>query len=167
MEHLNYALVAETHPPMYLMHKYWARKPHNVVAEYIKKYSEEDEIVLDPFCGSGVTAIESLRLGRKVIAIDINPVATFITRMTAIEVDLEEFKKSFEKIKEGCKDEINNLYKTKCPVCKKSDATLTREDLELLKEIENKDIPYWIPLYEFYYDLGNLFKECYRTGFMK
>ncbi|MFQ6062383.1 MAG: DNA methyltransferase, partial [Methanosarcinales archaeon] len=33
------------------MHKYWARKPHNVVAEYIKKYSEEGEIVLDPFCG--------------------------------------------------------------------------------------------------------------------
>ncbi|MFQ6121122.1 MAG: DNA methyltransferase, partial [Methanosarcinales archaeon] len=184
---------------MYLMHKYWARKPHNVVAEYIKKYSEEGEIVLDPFCGSGVTAIESLRLGRKVIAIDINPIATFITRMTAIPINLEEFKKSFEKIKENCKSEINNLYKTKCPVCKreviaihtewrdtepvaiwykckncknkklqkKSDATLAKEDLELLKEIEHKDIPYWIPLYEFYYDSGNLFKEGYRTRFMK
>ncbi|MFQ6120840.1 MAG: DNA methyltransferase, partial [Methanosarcinales archaeon] len=119
MENLNYALVAETHPPRYLMHKYWARKPHNVVAEYIKKYSEEGEIVLDPFCGSGVTAIESLRLGRKVIAIDLNPVATFITRMTAIPINLEEFKKSFEKIKEECENEINNLYKTKCPVCNK------------------------------------------------
>lgn len=36
-DHINYALVAKTHTPMYLMHKYWARKPHNVVSEYIKQ----------------------------------------------------------------------------------------------------------------------------------
>ena len=33
VEHINYAIVAKTHTPMYLMHKYWARKPHNVVSD--------------------------------------------------------------------------------------------------------------------------------------
>ncbi|MFQ6119492.1 MAG: DNA methyltransferase, partial [Methanosarcinales archaeon] len=116
-ENLNYALVAETHTPMYLMHKYWARKPHNVVAEYIKTYSKEGEIILDPFCGSGVTAIEALHLGRKAVAIDLNPVATFITRMTAIPINLEEFKKTFNQIEKNVKNKIYELYASKCNYC--------------------------------------------------
>jgi hypothetical protein len=49
LDHIDYPLVAQGHTPMYEMHKYWARKPHNVVAEYIKRYSTEEEIVLSPF----------------------------------------------------------------------------------------------------------------------
>jgi len=63
IEHIDYALVAKTHSPMYIMHKYWARKPHNVVSEYIKNYTKEGDIVLDPFASSGVTAIKAVRLG--------------------------------------------------------------------------------------------------------
>ena len=67
--HLIHAIPAKTHPPMYYMHKYWARKPHNVVAEYISTYSKKGEIVLDPFGGSGVTAIEAVKRGRRGIPI--------------------------------------------------------------------------------------------------
>lgn len=77
---INYAIVAKAHTQMYLMHKWWARKPYNVVAEYIKNYTRKGDIVLDPFCGSGVTAIESLKLERKVVTIDLDPIATFITK---------------------------------------------------------------------------------------
>jgi DNA modification methylase len=59
---INYALVAKAHTPMYLMHKWWARKPHNVISEYISHYTKAGEIVLDPFVGSGVTAIEAIKL---------------------------------------------------------------------------------------------------------
>ena len=31
------------------MHKYWAAKPWYVVAEYIKHFTQEGEIVFDPF----------------------------------------------------------------------------------------------------------------------
>ena len=34
------------------------------------------DIVLDPFCGTGATGVEAIRLGRRFIGIDINPVAT-------------------------------------------------------------------------------------------
>ena len=43
------------HPAHYLMHRYWGRKAHNVVNEYIKNFTEEGDTVLDPFMGSGVT----------------------------------------------------------------------------------------------------------------
>lgn len=118
-DHINSALVPKTHTSMYLMHKYWARKPHNVVRKYIETYSCEDEIVLDPFCGSGVTAIESLKSGRKIVAIDLDPVAIFITRMTTMPIDIEEFKKIFQIISRNVKPTISKLYKTTCRSCKK------------------------------------------------
>ena len=43
-------ILAKTHPPMYLIHKYWARKPSNVVKAYIEKYTKPGDIVLVPFC---------------------------------------------------------------------------------------------------------------------
>jgi len=117
--HIDHAISPQPHTQMYLMHKYWARKPHNVVGEYIEHYSKKGEIVLDPFVGSGVTAIEALKHGRKAIAIDLNPMSTFITRMTLVPANLSEFKKAFEKIREEVKSEIENLYHTKCPNCGK------------------------------------------------
>src|SRR3990172_12555794 len=119
IEHINYALVAKTHPSMYLMHKYWARKPHNVVSEYIKHYSKEGDMVLDPFSGSGVTAIEAIKLGRKTVAIDLDPMATFITRETAVPIDLKIFEQTFREIEKKVKEKIYELYKTTCAKCKK------------------------------------------------
>jgi 16S rRNA G966 N2-methylase RsmD len=174
VKHIDYALVASAHTAMYLMHKYWARKPHNVVAKYIKNYSQEDEIVLDPFCGSGVTPIEAIRHHRKAIGIDLNPMATFITRQTAIPADTEVIRTTFSEIQAACKTQIEALYETKCkrcgakaqilitiwdrdkkrpteiryfcPVCKKRMAKkLSKEDRSLLENIEGKTIPFWYP----------------------
>lgn len=55
MNHIKHTFFAKTHPPMYYIHKYWARKPHNVVGEYIEYHSKKGEIVVDPFCGSGLS----------------------------------------------------------------------------------------------------------------
>jgi site-specific DNA-methyltransferase (adenine-specific) len=38
-------------------------------------FSRENEVVLDPFCGCGTTVIESEKMGRKWIGIDITPLA--------------------------------------------------------------------------------------------
>ncbi|HLG35319.1 MAG TPA: DNA methyltransferase, partial [Bacteroidia bacterium] len=63
----------------YGVHPYFTRRPYNVVREYIENYSSPGEKVLDPFGGSGVTAIESFLLSRTGIQNDINPLANFIS----------------------------------------------------------------------------------------
>jgi adenine-specific DNA methylase len=110
--HIDHAISPQAHIPMYLMHKYWARKPHNVVGEYIEHYSKKGEIVLDPFVGSGVTAIEALKKGRKAVAIDLDPISTFITRMTLIPADPKNIAKAYEEVKRKVRNEIGKLYET-------------------------------------------------------
>lgn len=103
--------------PMYSMHKYWSRKSSEIVSEYLKKYSKPEDIVLDPFSGSGVTIIEAIKLGRKAIGIDINPVANFITKVTLEPVNLSQLKWAYRDIEAFCLETLSNLFSTRCPLC--------------------------------------------------
>ena len=117
ISHIDHAIPAYAHTQMYLIHKWWARKPHNVVSEYIKYYSKVGEIVLDPFCGSGVTPIEAIKLDRKAIGVDLNPMSIFVTRMTAIPANIEAIKKIFVEISQSISKQILEYYVTTCPKC--------------------------------------------------
>jgi hypothetical protein len=108
---------AKQHTPVYKMHRYFARRPHNVFSELIKHYTQEGDIILDPFCGGGVTVVEGLLLNRKVICVDINPLATFVTEMEILPLDIDEFKREFDSLKQRVQSTISYLYRTACPEC--------------------------------------------------
>jgi len=116
---IDHGVIAYPHTPVYKMHRYFARRPWSVFNELIRHYSNPRSIILDPFCGGGVTVIEGLKLSRKVIGVDLNPMATFITRTEAINIDLNELRKAFQEIEKSVKHEIQKLYLTICPKCKK------------------------------------------------
>ena len=114
------ALDARPHTPVYKMHKYFARRPWNVFSELISQYSSVGDLVLDPFMGGGVTVIESLRLKRKAIGIDLNPLADFITRMESSPLSIKQFRASKDVVSRKVRDEISSLYATTCPKCAQS-----------------------------------------------
>ncbi len=64
----------------YGVHPYFTRRPYNVVRDYILRFSQERDRVLDPFGGSGVTAIEAFLENRAGLHNDINPLANFIAK---------------------------------------------------------------------------------------
>ncbi len=95
--------------PIYRMHKWWARRLGSVfrmlilaafadadtgVTELWDRFyhghgntlwcspggDPEGRVILDPFMGGGTTLVEALRLGCKVVGVDVNPVAWFITK---------------------------------------------------------------------------------------
>jgi site-specific DNA-methyltransferase (adenine-specific) len=51
------------HPAVYPMY---------IVQELIKLLSKEEDLILDPFCGSGTTCLAAKRLNRKYLGIEIN-----------------------------------------------------------------------------------------------
>ena len=47
--------------------------PYTLPEWFIKLFSKKDDIILDPFLGSGTTALVAKNLGRRYIGIEINP----------------------------------------------------------------------------------------------
>ncbi|TRU93844.1 MAG: DNA methylase [Microcystis wesenbergii Mw_QC_S_20081001_S30D] len=81
------------------VHGYFTKQAWNVVAEYIKNFSQPGDVILDPFGGSGVTAIEALMNNRKAISIDINPLAIFLVNSLITPVDFDDLSQAFERVK--------------------------------------------------------------------
>ncbi len=107
-EDINNALVETKREPIYTAMKYWGKKPHNIWSAYIEHYTPKDGVFLDPFCGSGMSAIESLRLKRKTIAFDINPLSVFLLSVYTAPFDFSAFKKEAEKILDSVRN--NAIY---------------------------------------------------------
>lgn len=96
------------------LHKYWSRKPWFVIDRYIQKYSKENHLVLDPFCGSGIIGLQSILANRNFIGYDLNPFAVFLAKNSMeIDYDQESFKKEFTVLESAVRDRIMDLYKIK------------------------------------------------------
>ena len=102
---------------IYNMHTYWSKKPHDAIRQYIRHYTQPGDLVLDPFCGSGGTALAALMEGRAAIAIDRSPAATFITKNYCTPVDPLALQQAFEALKHKVQPEIDWLYATRCDRC--------------------------------------------------
>jgi DNA modification methylase len=68
-------------------HPYPAKYIPQIPAEIVRSLSAEGDWVLDPFCGSGTTLVESRLAGRNSLGIDINPLACLVTRVKASPLD--------------------------------------------------------------------------------
>jgi 16S rRNA G966 N2-methylase RsmD len=81
------------------VHGYFTKQSWNVVAEYIKNYSKPGDTILDPFGGSGVTAVEAMMNNRKTIHIDLNPMSVFMVSSLIKPTNHTELIDAFSKIK--------------------------------------------------------------------
>lgn len=102
---------------IYNLHNYWSKKPHDAISQYIKHYTQVGDLILDPFCGSGSTALSALLENRNAIAIDRSPAATFITKNYCTPIDVSKIKTAFEELKVKIESEVGWLYETRCHRC--------------------------------------------------
>jgi len=84
---------------------------------YLKDVDLGGKIVLDPMMGDGTTVIEALRLGCKVVAQDLNPVAWFLVKKMVEPVDIDLLKEGFKKLENKVVHGIKQYYRTICPHC--------------------------------------------------
>lgn len=61
------------------------QKPLSLMLELVEQFTDPDEVVLDPFCGSGTTGVACLRLGRRFIGLEVDAAmaATAHARLSA------------------------------------------------------------------------------------
>src|SRR5438105_7048012 len=95
----------------YGVHPYFTRRPFNVVRDYILHYSRVGDRVLDPFGGSGVTAIEAFLENRVGIHNDINPLANFIASGIAelAKGNPSEYRNALAILEDSCANRLSKI----------------------------------------------------------
>jgi len=112
------ATTATNRNPLYDSHIYWSQKPYNICDILIEELSDVGDVVFDPFLGSGVTLLESIKkdYGRVGIGCEINEAPIFIIKTLLKKYNLNEYKQVSELFKKRLK-ELLPYYHTKCPDC--------------------------------------------------
>ena len=81
------------------VHGYFTRQSWDIVSAYIKNFSQRGDLVLDPFGGSGVTAVEALMNNRKAVYVDLNPMAHFLVTALLAPVNLNTLSECYHKVR--------------------------------------------------------------------
>ena len=71
------------------LHPYPAKFIPQIPGNLISCLSARGDLVLDPFGGSGTTALEAVRLGRRALSVDANPLSLLIGRAKTSLIDRE------------------------------------------------------------------------------
>ena len=120
--------------PIYKAHSYHTKVPPQGIVPYMLHYTEPGDLVLDPFCGSGMTGVAALMCAhppaealhmvpgaqagaRYAILNDLSPAATHIAYNYCTPVDVEALKREFERTQAAVQEEFDWLYGTTCERC--------------------------------------------------
>jgi len=80
------------------IHKYPAKFFPELPRWLIKRFSKQNDLILDPFAGSATTNIEALLSNRNSVAIDVDPFARYLAKVKTTPIDKNELSEVVEKI---------------------------------------------------------------------
>ena len=79
-------------------HRYYGKLIPAIPDAYINIFSDEQDLIFDPFAGSGTTAVESLKNNRNFVGVEINPLSKEIAYIKTRRLDVECLRKLNERI---------------------------------------------------------------------
>ena len=124
--------------PIYKAHTYHTKVPHLAIVPSILHYTEPGDVVLDGFCGSGMTGVAAqwcasapenykrevearfekqdrtkpIWGARRIVLNDLSPAATFIAANYNLPFDVREFSRAGKHILDEIGREIDWMYET-------------------------------------------------------
>ena len=83
---------------MHSFHRYYGKLIPAIPATFIKEFSKENDLIFDPFVGSGTTAVEALLNNRNFVGVEINPLSANIARIKTQKLSTPMLKNLNEEI---------------------------------------------------------------------
>lgn len=102
----------------YDAHPYHTKVPPQGIVPVIRHYTRPGDVVLDPFCGSGMTGVAAGSIGRRSVLMDLSPAATFIAYNFVTRTNPDQFWNRILEIMSEVEEENLHLYGTHCRECK-------------------------------------------------
>ena len=90
------------------IHPYPAMLHPKLVDFLLDTYAEQGDVVLDPFCGSGVTLLQSGTRDYESVGFDINPTALLIAKVKTAQYDIPTLERDFQTLQKDILDNQNN-----------------------------------------------------------
>lgn len=115
---------------IYMAHSYHTKVPHPAIMRYILHYTQPGDIVLDGFCGTGMTGVAANKCGnieevsslreanvkvgiRHGICSDLSPIASLISASYNLSFDFGSFLDKAKRIIVQADNELGWMYSTK------------------------------------------------------
>ena len=94
--------------PVHEWYRFVLSYPPHLVREYVEKFSlTTSDRLLDPFCGTGTTLVESKKLGLPSVGVEANPIVAFAADMkTNWEVDPDGLSAYAEKVADAAREKL-------------------------------------------------------------
>jgi site-specific DNA-methyltransferase (cytosine-N4-specific) len=102
LENLNWDFQASTAEAIHSIHPYPAKFIPEIPRTLISNLPiPPNTIILDPFCGSGVTLVESQKAGIESVGVDLNPIACLLSKVKTQKLS-SEFLNTVNEIVNNC-----------------------------------------------------------------
>jgi DNA modification methylase len=104
---------------VYDAHTYHTKVPPQGIEKLIEYYTRPGDVVLDPFCGSGMTGIAATETGRKAVLSDLSPAAAFIAYNLNTPLESEQYLEAVDELLAEAEALEHTLYDTRCRTCQR------------------------------------------------
>jgi DNA modification methylase/ribosomal protein S27AE len=107
------AVAASRSGALYGVHAYHTKVPAEAIASFVLANTKLGDVVLDPFCGSGMTGVAAAMTGRNAVLNDLSPAAVHIAANYTTPCEPEAFERAVEDVLERVGSKIRALYATR------------------------------------------------------
>ena len=98
--------------PFYTAHSYHTKVPPEAIQPFIEHYTRPGDVILDPFCGSGMTGVAAALTGRRSLLNDLSPAAVHLAWNHTHPCDPAELRDAFDRLDDKVRTKFVELYET-------------------------------------------------------
>lgn len=96
----------------YNAHSYHTKVPPEAISPFIKHFTKPGAVVLDPFCGSGMTGVSAALCGRRAILNDLSPAAVHLAWNHTRACDEGDLQNAFDRMAAEIEEDMARYYAT-------------------------------------------------------